>query len=186
MLLWPTRISGTSKEDFTRRVAEHRAAGAPLVDGYAPFCRHVFVPDFVGARVPVLRITEHNRGLLASGYKRRKQGELAVLSRWFPAEAVETPEARMLDVILYSREQVVQERAAQEGLSPEEAEAAVPQAPWGIISVKAQDEDFETPMQPITMMRNALGKEEGGSGVPLDRDKYEASVAYWEDHAPVA
>lgn len=30
------------------------------------------------------------------------------------------------------------------------------QAPWGIISVKAQDEDFETPMQPITIMRNSL------------------------------
>jgi hypothetical protein len=27
----------------------------------------------------------------------------------------------------------------------------------------------ETPMEPITMMRNALGKTEGGSGVPLDR-----------------
>ena len=30
------------------------------------------------------------------------------------------------------------------------------QAPWGIISVKAQNEDFETPMQPITIMRNSL------------------------------
>lgn len=27
-------------------------------------------------------------------------------------------------------------------------------------------------MQPITMLRNALGREEGGSGVPLDRDAY--------------
>ena len=50
---------------------------------------------------------------------------------------------------------------------------------------KAQDEDFETPMQPITMMRNALGKAEGGSGVPLDREKYEESAAYWETHAPI-
>jgi len=48
-----------------------------------------------------------------------------------------------------------------------------------------QDEAFETPMQPITMMRNALGKEEGGSGVPLDRKKYLESVAYWKDRAPV-
>ena len=32
-----------------------------------------------------------------------------------------------------------------------------------------QDEEYETPMQPITMLRNALGKEEGGSGVPLER-----------------
>lgn len=31
----------------------------------------------------------------------------------------------------------------------------LPDAPWGIISIKAQDEDFELPMQPITMMRNA-------------------------------
>lgn len=56
---------------------------------------------------------------------------------------------------------------------------------WAIISIKGQLENFETPMSPITMMRNALGKEEGGSGVPLDRKKYLASVAYWEKHASI-
>ena len=40
-------------------------------------------------------------------------------------------------------------------------------------------------MQPITMMRNALGADEGGSGVPLDADKYRESVAYWATHAPL-
>lgn len=48
-----------------------------------------------------------------------------------------------------------------------------------------QDEPFETPMQPITMLRNALGREEGGSGVPLDKQKYADSVAYWEEHATI-
>ena len=38
-------------------------------------------------------------------------------------------------------------------------------------------------MQPITMLRNSLGKEYGGSGVPLDQDKYKASVAFWKQHA---
>ena len=71
---------------------------------------------------------------------------------------------------------------SEAGASPEEL---LPPAPWGIISVKAQDEDYETPMQPITMMRNALGKEEGGSGVSLKREAYEQSVAYWETHAPI-
>lgn len=52
-------------------------------------------------------------------------------------------------------------------------------APWGIISVKGQLCDYELPMQPITMMRNALGKEYGGSGVPLDFAKYQQSVAFW-------
>ena len=35
-------------------------------------------------------------------------------------------------------------------------------APWGIISVKGQLCDYELPMQPITMMRNALGAAEVG------------------------
>lgn len=43
---------------------------------------------------------------------------------------------------------------------------------YGIVSVKFEDEMKETPMDPITMMRNALGKSEGGSGVPLNREKY--------------
>ncbi len=87
----------------------------------------------------------------------------------------------MLDIILYSRQQIIEERKAM-GVDKSED---VPDAPWGIISVKAQDEAFETPMQPITMMRNALGKEEGGSGVPLVREKYNESVTYWRCHAPV-
>jgi hypothetical protein len=28
-------------------------------------------------------------------------------------------------------------------------------------------------------MRNSLGMEEGGSGVPLSREKYSESVAFW-------
>jgi hypothetical protein len=48
---------------------------------------------------------------------------------------------------------------------------------WG-----CQDEDYELPMSPITIMRNALGRAEGGSGVPLDKAKYDAAVEYWEHH----
>ena len=58
-------------------------------------------------------------------------------------------------------------------------------AAWGIVSVKPQDVAIELPMTPMTMMRNALGKEEGGSGVPLDRAKYMASAAYWKANVAV-
>ena len=34
-------------------------------------------------------------------------------------------------------------------------------------------------MDPITMMRNALGAEEGGSGVKLNREEYKKSVDFW-------
>jgi hypothetical protein len=38
-------------------------------------------------------------------------------------------------------------------------------------------------MAPITMLRNALGVEEGGSGVALDREAYRRSVAFWDGNA---
>lgn len=40
-------------------------------------------------------------------------------------------------------------------------------------------------MSPITVMRNALGVEEGGSGVGLNREEYKKSVKYWEEHAMI-
>jgi hypothetical protein len=69
--------------------------------------------------------------------------------------------------------------------TPAAAAAAAAAAAVTMCSIKAQDEPYETPMQPITIMRNALGREEGGSGVPLNRDAYEASTAYWANHAPI-
>lgn len=54
---------------------------------------------------------------------------------------------------------------------------------WGVISIKPQDIDQEILMDPITMMRNALGAEEGGSGVKLDREKYLESVSFWSKNA---
>ena len=60
----------------------------------------------------------------------------------------------------------------------------LPDAPWGIISVKGQLENFECPMTPITIMRNTMISE-GGSGVPIDREAYKKSVEYHKNHAPV-
>ncbi|KAK9904840.1 hypothetical protein WJX75_003595 [Coccomyxa subellipsoidea] len=171
-----------SKSDFVEKLHDLHAKGAELVYGYAPFCKHVFVPNFVGAKLGALPITDGNRHLLRCGYSRRRPEELPVLTRWFSAADVEVPEAKFLDVILYSREQLVQEYEAMPGKGDP---AALPPAPWGIISIKAQDEDFETPMQPITIMRNALGRDEGGSGVKLDKEAYEASAAYWAERAAV-
>ena len=56
---------------------------------------------------------------------------------------------------------------------------------YGVVSVKPQDIGSEIPMDPITMLRNALGKEYGGSGVPLEKEKYLQSVEFWQSHANV-
>ncbi|KAL6776568.1 FAP25 [Auxenochlorella protothecoides x Auxenochlorella symbiontica] len=169
--------------DFVARVERAHAEGAQLRDGYAPFCKHLFIPNFTDAAVGAERLTPDNVQSLRSGYLKRRPEELAVLSRWLPRSAVPPRTAKHLDIILYSREQLVKEHAALPHVSAGDAEKALPDAPWGIISIKAQDEDHETPMQPITILRNALGREEGGSGVPLDKEAYAAAVEYWDAHA---
>ena len=83
---------------------------------------------------------------------------------------MESPRANYLVVILYNAEQL-----AREG-SPIEAD-------WGIVGCIYTAEPEEVPMAPITMMRNALGVEEGGSGVPLDKEAYRRSVEFWENNA---
>ncbi|RHY25574.1 hypothetical protein DYB32_008226 [Aphanomyces invadans] len=148
---------------------------------YAPFCKHLFVPNFVGARLSSATITPDNAHLLQSDYISRVPTELPVLTRWFPLSQVTPGIATYLDVILYSREQIEAEHRAT-GHTPDTVNADVP---WGIISVKAQNVPHELPMNPITMMRNALGKDEGGSGVPLKREAYLEAVAYWSKNAVI-
>ncbi|KAL8428233.1 hypothetical protein Efla_005335 [Eimeria flavescens] len=155
-----------------------------LKDGYAPFCKHIFVENFTDANVATLQISEDNQKLLRTGYIARRPEELPVLCRWLPASLVEhqLSRAKYLDLILYSREQIAKEAAA---MSKSEEIVVDPSAPeWSIISIKAQNEPFEIPMNPITMMRNAL-IEEGGSGVSIDRAAYMRSVEYWSNHAIV-
>ena len=54
---------------------------------------------------------------------------------------------------------------------------------WGVVGCMYTSEPDEIPMAPITMLRNALGVDEGGSGVPIDRAAYARSVEFWRTHA---
>ena len=102
-----------------------------------------------------------------------------MLTRYFPLSLVKQEIAPYFDVILYSKEQIQKENEAM-GTKDPNAEVDYE---WGVVSIKPQELGKEIPMSPITMMRNALGKEEGGSGVPLDRQKYLESVEFWKDNA---
>ena len=145
-------------------------AHAPLrvLDGYAPFCKLHVHANWTSTRCLTVPITDDNRQLLRSGYEARSKAELPVLVRWF--EGMEPPLAAYLIVILYSREQMALEH------SPLDAD-------WGVVGCMYTMQPEETPMAPITMMRNALGVEEGGSGVPLGRDAYQRAVTFWEHNA---
>jgi len=160
------RILGPGADEFEAEL--NRRMPESVLDGYAPFCKLHVHRNWTPTPVSAIRITPENEHRLKSGYEARTAGELPVLSRWF--EGVTPPKAEYLIVILYSREQM-----AREG---EELDAD-----WGVVGVLATEKPREIPMAPITMMRNALGVEEGGSGVALERDAYLVSVEFWNKHA---
>jgi len=185
-------VFNLSIENF-EQIVNSRYDESQLKDGYAPFCKHLFiVNDFSDARVNVLPITKENEQYLRTKYEARNEKELPVLARYFDRELLLDgreesdvfPVAKYIDLILYSRDQIEKENAAM-GKKDEISEEEKETAPWGIVSIKAQDVDHEHPMTPITAMRNALGKDQGGSGVDLVREAYIEAVDYWKDHANV-
>lgn len=159
-------IQDCTPEEFQRRLNDE--APSRVLDGYAPFCRLHVHRNWTSTRCLTVPITDANRHQLRSAYEARTKAELPVLVRWF--EGVQPPVANWLVAILYSREQL-----AKEGETID--------ADWGIVGCLYTMEPEEIPMAPITMMRNALGVAEGGSGVPLDREAYRRSVAFWECNA---
>lgn len=158
-------------QDVTPEAFERHLNEVPplrVLDGYAPFCKLHVHRNWTSTRCLAVPITGDNRHLLRSDYEARTPDELPVLVRWF--EGLEPPVAEYLIVILYDRAQL-----AKEGTDIT--------ADWGVVGCMYTAEPVETPMAPITMLRNALGVEEGGSGVPIDREAYRRAVEFWRTHA---
>lgn len=101
---------GVSKEEFMNKVKEfyderkqmqQEFEDRPvLIDGYAPFCKHIFMPNFDdNIVVGEIEITEENEHFLRTHYHARKEGELPVLTRFFPNDKVKPSTAKYLDLI---------------------------------------------------------------------------------------
>lgn len=169
--LFPDKGRGNTIQDCTPEEFERRLNEAPplkVLDGYAPFCKLHVHRNWTSTRCLTVPVTDDNRHLLRSAYEARSKAELPVLVRWF--EGVEPPVAEYFVVILYSAEQLAKENAPIDG-------------EWGVVGCLYTAEPEEIPMAPITMMRNALGVDEGGSGVPIDRDAYRRAVEFWDNNA---
>lgn len=167
-----TKIGSHHAEGFDLAL---RDADREIIDvATEGFVKHVLVRNFTDAMSGVAEITDENRHLLVSEYKARREGELPVLTRWFPAGSVEVEEAMWLHLVLYSREQL-----EKEGLTLSEW------AEWGIVSINAGPTPEVTPLGPASQMRNAMGIEQGGNGKPLDPAEYARGVAYWNQWATV-
>ena len=155
-------------------LADEPAAEFP---GYAEFCKILAISnknEDGSYRFPELKSLSvkkeealKNGATLHTAYEARNDKEIPVLVEWITG--VETPVAEYIHLILYSREQMAKED------DPVEAE-------WAIVSIGGAATIEVEPMRPITAMRNALGVEEGGSGVSIDREAYKKSVEFWSEY----
>lgn len=164
-----------------------KKTGFKIIDGYAPFCKLIAVPNFTNARVGSMPIDMANYQYLRHGYSSRTPAELPVMSRWFELP-IQAPVANYLLVVVYSRGQLEKEFNAEVEKKPSDnpcKDIFMFDAEWGVVAILGQTHPNEEPMAPITMMRNALGVSEGGSGVAIDKDKYLASVEFWKNNAIV-
>lgn len=175
-----TKMSGTVIRDMdpsqfiadvNERMDEKHADYVYAKEGYADFCRLVFLRNWTSANLGAIKITDDNKKFLQSDYKARTSSELPVLTRWF--EGVPAQRANYLVLVLYSKEQLDKEGSEQID------------GDWGIVAILGQNGLKEEPMTPETMTRNALGIEYGGSGTAMDRNKYKKSVHFWQNHATV-
>ncbi len=169
--LFPRDTRRNTIQDCSAEAFEQRLNDEPplkVLEGYAPFCRLHVHRNWTSTRCMAVPITDANRHRLRTAYEARTRQELPVLVRWF--EGVDPPLANYLLPILYSRDQLAKEGAPID-------------ADWGVVGCLYTMEPKEIPMAPITLLRNALGVEEGGSGVPLDREAYRRAAACWDAHA---
>ena len=80
------------KDEFNTKVNDFYLAvkdQGGLKDGYAPFCKHLFIENFSEAVNLHLEITPENKKLIECAYESRRVEELAVLARWFDKIALE-------------------------------------------------------------------------------------------------
>jgi hypothetical protein len=71
-----TKIN-VDKAEFEKIVNEFfEKSGQTLADGYAPFCKHVFMPNFTDATSPVVEITADIEPLIRTAYEARTKDEV--------------------------------------------------------------------------------------------------------------
>ena len=177
------------KDEFTRKVNELYKSESMLVEGYAPFCKHLFVDNFVkGLKSCHIEINKDTEKLIISKYDSRQKNELPVLIRYIDLNSIDKEkidDAKYLDLILYSKEQIISEMGEMKFEEKEINEMRNKDFNWGIISIKPLNVNHELPFVPMTIMRNALGKNEGGSGVPINRKKYMEEVEFWSKNVEI-
>ena len=151
-----------------------------LLDSEWDFCKYLVIPNYFDIKCAVREITLDVYPYIRTDYSQRTPDELAVLTRFVQLPpGFKLPSANHIVFVLYSKEQLEKEfkpkEEGQEFYFDDNVE-------WGIVSINGTVLPYPDPLVPITIMRNALGINEGGNGEKLNREVYNESVEFWSKH----
>ena len=78
------------KQEFLNKVNDLYKSESQLVDGYAPFCKHLFVENFVkGLKSCHIEINKDTEKLIIRKYDSRQKNELPVLIRYIDINSID-------------------------------------------------------------------------------------------------
>lgn len=181
-------INDAHEEIFMMDVTAEFKSNVQLLDSMFPFCKYLVIPidDIFNIPCAVKKIEPADYQFMEMDYSSRTPDELSVMSRWLNLPKMfPRPKSKYLIAILYTREQLLNEHIAQHIDIPMAPFELAEETEYGIVSLMGTIAPYPDPMVPITMMRNALGKEHGGNGSPIDKEEYNKSVEFWRHHIMV-
>ncbi len=151
-----------------------------LLDSEWDFCKYLVLPNEFGVKCAVREITLDIYPYIRTDYSQRTPDELAILTRYVQLPpGFKSLEANYIVLVLYSKEQLEKEFKPKEEGQEFYFDDSVE---WGVVSIMGTVLPKPDPLVPITIMRNALGVEEGGNGEKINRKVYNESVEFWSKH----
>lgn len=144
------------------------------------FCKYLVIKNDFDVKCAVREITLDIYPYIRTDYVQRTPDELAILSRFAQLPpGFKSQKANYIVLVLYSKRQLEKEFKPKEEGQEFYFDNSVE---WGIVSIMGTMEPKPDPLVPITIMRNALGIEEGGNGETLNRESYNESVEFWSKY----
>jgi hypothetical protein len=177
-----TKVDPEVKDELLEVIndAYDYASTETMLDSEWSFCKYLILPNEFGVKCAVREITLDIYPYIRTDYVQRTPEELPILSRFAQLPpGFKSQEANYIVLVLYSRRQLEKEfkpkEEGQEFYFDDNVE-------WGIVSIMGTVLPHPDPLVPITIMRNALGVEEGGNGEKLNKKVYNESVEFWSKH----
>lgn len=177
-----TKVDLEIKEDLLRAINENYSyvLSDRFLDSDWPFCKYLVIPNQFGVKCAVREITLDIYPYIRTDYVSRTPDELPILTRFVQLPpGFPNKEANYIVLVLYSREQLEKEFKPKEEGEEFYFDDSVE---WGIVSIMGTMEPKPDPLVPVTIMRNALGIEEGGNGEILNKKVYKESVEFWSKY----